>query len=341
VLVLLARDLRVAPAEVTWLGSAFGTGLLLVGATGSRLLRRGTQPALRTGAVVFSVGAIMLAFASSEKPAIAGALLFGLGAAALVLVTPVLLQGPGAAARLSRSSAAASAAGVMAPFSLGALDALTGNGRIGLLAIVAPLAMLAVSARRRGSTSRSTPRGRPRAWSSVVAARWALVVLAVSCEFCFILWAVARLEDTGLRPALAAIVSCAFPVGMAVGRLVGPRLFDRVPIVPLGAAITAAGTLIVVVADVPSGAAAGLAVAGVGVATLYPVTLTELTTAPGLAPGQGAALGAVASGVAILASATALDAIGDAVELRLVFLLNLLVLAALTTLHVALSSSRR
>ena len=171
------------------------------------------------------------------------------------------------------------------------------------------------------------PATRPAA--GVVARRWAAVVLAVSVEFCFTIWAVARLAAAGLAPGTAAALGTAFPIGMALGRLAGPALIGRIPVVPIGAAITGAGALVVVAAGGPAAITAGLVVAGVGVATLYPVALAGLVATPRLRATHAASLGALASGTAILAAPAALARLADVVDLRVAFLITLPLLAAL------------
>ena len=165
--------------------------------------------------------------------------------------------------------------------------------------------------------------------AGTVARRWAAVVLAVSVEFCFTIWAVARLAAAGLAPGTAAALGTAFPIGMALGRLAGPALIGRIPVVPIGAAITAAGALVVVAAGGPAAITAGLVAAGAGVATLYPVALAGLVATPRLRATHAASLGALASGTAVLAAPATLARLADVVDLRLTFLITLPLLAAL------------
>ncbi|MFC4062009.1 hypothetical protein ACFOWE_27220, partial [Planomonospora corallina] len=149
-LVLLARDLGTPPGELAWLSSSFGVGLLVVGAAGRPVLRPGPRPALLASALLAAAGAALLATASAAPPVAAGALLLGLGAAGLVLVTPALLRGPDAAAGLARANAAASVSALLGPPAIGALDAAGASGRLALLLAVPPLLFLAADARARG-----------------------------------------------------------------------------------------------------------------------------------------------------------------------------------------------
>ncbi|MEJ3658615.1 MFS transporter [Actinomycetes bacterium KLBMP 9759] len=328
-LVLLARDLDTVPAELIWLSSSFGLGLLVVGAAGRLILRVGPHRALSGAAVVAAVGVALLGAAVNAGAAAAGALLLGLGAAGLVLVTPALLRGPGAAAQLARVNAVASTTGVLGPLALGALDSAGVTGRLALLVAVPPLLVLAVGAGR-GDTSAAPEPVEAAPSRRAVGGAWIALVLAVSIEFCFTIWAGARLQATGLPPAAAVAAVSVFLVGMASGRFAAPWLIRRgLAMVPLSVAATIAGTLLVALPPAPALVVVGLGVAGVGVAALYPVCLARLVHVPGLTAARSAAYGALASGTAILAAPAVLVAVGEAVDLRTAYLVTVLPLAVL------------
>ncbi|PZS26161.1 MAG: MFS transporter [Pseudonocardiales bacterium] len=342
VLVLLARDLDLPAARLAWLSSAFGVGLLVTAAAGPRMLKAGPRPALRAGALGAATGTCLLAAAPSLPYAVAGGLLFGLGGAALVLVTPALVSGPGVAARLTRVTAASSSAAVLGPLAMGGLDALGPSGRLALFACVPPLLLLVAGLTPPGYTGpaelpkpryggASEPCPQPVA-ALQVGYRWSRVVLAVGVEFCFVVWAAARLQDTGVAAATATILGSSFPLGMALGRLAGHRLVDRIPAVPVGSVLTGTATLVIVASATPARVAAGLLLAGIGIATLYPATLADLLGAAALPVPQAASLGALASGAAILTAPALLAGVATVLDLRVAFLITLPLLIALNGL---------
>ncbi|MEI8412332.1 MULTISPECIES: MFS transporter [unclassified Kribbella] len=337
---VLARDLHEPAGRLALLPSAFAVGLLVIAAVGPRLLRfLSITTVLAIGSAVCAFGGVLLALAPLYVVAIAGGLCIGLGGALLVLVAPLMLDGPTAAARLSRVNAVASATGILAPIAIGGVDSLGHTGRLALLAAVPPLLLLAALTGRRAAPPRSVAHlpEQHRATSSgpvavAVSLGWLRVVLAVGVEFCFVVWAVARLLATGLPLATAALLGSAFPIGMAVGRAVGPIHWRGWPPVVPGGLLAIIGTLLVSLLDTPAAVTIGLVIAGMGVAPLYPVTLAALVATPGLNPTRLSAIGALASGTAILLTPAALAALARLVDLRTAYLITLPLIAILITL---------
>jgi len=359
-IVMLSEQFGVRPATLSWMGSAFGVGLLLAAVAGPTLLRRGPRPVLVGAALGYSIGVSLIALAPTLPLVALGVAIQALAGAGVILVIPTLLTGSRAAARITRVNAVASITGILSPMVIGGMIAAGVEGRLALLLSVGVMLLVAVVAARAPEprpdvripspdaaaaphpTSRpATPAGSTdraddvvrRPSKATVARRWLAIVLAVAAEFSFAVWAVARLAESGLDTATAATLGAAFPVGMGVGRVVGPWLIARVPAVPSGAAVAALGTLLVVLGASWPMIAVGLVLAGFGLATLYPVTLVRLMTVPGLPPSLGSSLGALASGTAITVAPTVVGVLGDAADMRLAFLLVLPMLAGVVGLH--------
>ncbi|MFT4108907.1 MAG: MFS transporter, partial [Propionicimonas sp.] len=200
--------------------------------------------------------------------------------------------------------------------------------------IVAAVVALLVAARRIEAAPATGPvAARSTAGWRTVLRRWLALVCAVSAEFAFVVWGVARLTATGLDASLSAVVGASFQVGMAAGRLIGPRLIARFPMVVVGAALAATGVVVVVAATTWPLVGFGQLLAGLGIATLYPITLARLMATPGLRPELGTSLGALASGTAITVAPTALAGLALVVDLRLAFLVPLPILGLLLWLH--------
>ena len=338
VVVVLADDLGLSLAQLAWVGSTFGYGLIAMALAGPFVLRLGPNRVLALSATALGAGSVLLAFSGGAAPAYVGAVLQGVGAAGLVLVAPGLVHGPDAEKKLTQANAAASVAGILAPVLLG-LAAVSGlGGRLPLLLMAAAMAVLAVVALLAGREApESAPVGEepPQVPLSRAEAtrRWLALVSAVAVEFCFVVWGVARLTSGGLSAGEAAMIASAFPLGMAVGRLFGSWLISRLPMVPVGAAVTAGGTLLVVLVDGWPVMGLGLFLAGLGLATLYPILLARLMRTPGLRPEFGASLGALASGTAITVAPAVLAVLATVVDLRIAFLLPLPILIGMLLLY--------
>ncbi|MGC3998347.1 MAG: hypothetical protein QM767_13075 [Anaeromyxobacter sp.] len=311
-LILLSRDLAVPRGELAWLSAGFGVALLVVGGGGRAVLHLGAARLLVVGCLGLAAGSALLALAPAVLPAQAGALLIGVGGAGVVLAAPALITGAGVAARLTRVNAASSLAGVGAPVLLGAIDRLTGHGRLALLAPVPALLWLLLRLRRAPLHPLPpelpvSPGVHEHVPPFQVAVRWLAIVAAVCPEFAFLVWGAARLKDSGLSEAGAAAAAVAFPIGMGLGRLAGPRSLGRLSAVGVGVTLAVAGTLLVTAPVGPALVAVGMTAAGLGISALYPVAQARLVETPGLGLRRGSALATVASGVAVLGAPLALE----------------------------------
>ncbi|GAB4002425.1 hypothetical protein GCM10029992_40640 [Glycomyces albus] len=297
---------------------------------GPAALRAGTGTVLRISCLGMAIGAAAMAASPALPVAGGGSVLVGLGCAAIVLVTPAMLRGPGAARRLTRAVAFASTAGISAPLAFGLLEYAGLPGRLAFLATV-PI-LLAVAAARSGAAEEREPESRAKVPFGPASIGWLRIVLAVACEFCFVVWAVARLVDTGVSLATASVLSTGFVIGMAVGRLAGPKFAERSRAVTVAAVTAMVGTAIVFAGGDPATVTVGITVSSLGISLLYPITLAQLVDVPTLDSRHSASIGSLASGTAILAAPTMLGWLDAAFDLRTAFLLPIPLLALLLML---------
>jgi hypothetical protein len=340
-LVVLARDLRRPAAELSWVSAGFGLGLLVVGVLGERLMRMGPWRLHRLSAVLLGLGGTLLALSVGVEPARTGAILLGLGGAGVALTSPVLLAGPGGTARMSWAFGLNSLVGIASGPMMGAVDAATGHGRLALL-LALPALLWAILRRPEPAAGAGAGRDQPAPerrklppgarWRA--AWWWTAIVLAVSPEFAFVIWGAARLQASGLSPSGASAAAAAFPVGMALGRMViVPRFHGQLPLVPLGVALGVAGSLACAAPLPPAAIVVACAVAGLGIAALYPISIGRLVKVPGLDPDRGSSVGATASGVAVLLAPMALGLLAQAIPLRWGFLAAPPLLLGVLALH--------
>lgn len=97
----------------------------------------------------------------------------------------------------------------------------------------------------------------------------------------------------GVAAGLAGAAFISMQAAMTAGRLVGDRLVDRFGqrrIARLGGVVVAVGMSVALLWPSPTTAILGFALAGLGVATLYPAVMHTADELPGLGPGVGIAV---------------------------------------------------
>jgi fucose permease len=347
----LRSERGLSRVEVGLYPSAFALGLIIVGVAGHHLSRLLGRHAVPTALTFLGAGAVILAAGTDRVVTGAGALVLGIGGAGLVQLVPAALRaehGDPATAPISEANAVASSASVLAPLVVGAALAGGLGWRPGylVLPLVAVAALLITLTRPRAidMPSRPAPTGgdsavavdsliRTTATASTgrrpaeFAGWWLDLVLVVAVEFCVLFWAADFLHtESGIGADAAITVAAAFVLGMAIGRAaIGPvtRLVTApVPVLAGSAGLATAGFALFWAGGPPAVAVAGLAVTGLGVALLYPVTLAQTLAAWPDDPSRAAARCALASGVAIGAAPVLLGTLADAADLRVAVLLT-------------------
>ncbi|MCO6007454.1 MFS transporter [Actinoallomurus purpureus] len=339
VLAPLQKDLGVDRAQVAFYPTLFAAGLLLIGLVGAPLVSRVGRAVTLRASIAGMIGGGLLLATPTRFLTLVGALLLGIGGALLIQLIPALLGAlhPHApAAAVGEANGLASAASVLAPLAVaGALAAGLG-WRAGYL--VAPLVLLAVVALLAWHVpmpDASEPHDdTPTGSRAALIGPWIEVVLAVSVEFCMVFWAASAVGDwhhasAGLAPAIASL----FLVGMAAGRSFAVPVTRRVPghrtLLLICIAVAAGGFALFWAAPTLPLAGVGLAVAGLGVALLYPTTVSRTVAAWPHAPDKAAARAAMASGVAIGGAPFLLARLSDTVSLRTAYLIVPALLIAL------------
>ena len=331
VLVPLQKELHVSRGEVAFYPSLFAVGLVVIGLAGGPLVGRiGRAAALRLAIAGLLVGGLLIA-APAQIATFFGAVLLGLGSALLIQLVPAVLAAirPHApAAVIGEANALASAASVLAPLAVATSLAAGLGWRPGYLAIpLVALAAMTLPAWRLALPNRpaSVP-GRHSGAPAPMIGRWFDLVIAVSVEFCFVFWAASAFiawdrASLSQAPALASL----FLVGMAVARTMSARIIGRIPdprFLILGCtALAGLGFVLFWAAPVLALGAAGLLVAGLGVALLYPTTVSRVIAAWPRAPDRAAARAALGSGVAIGIAPFVLAQLSDRIGLRAAFLI--------------------
>jgi MFS family permease len=164
--------------------------------------------------------------------------------------------------------------------------------------------------------------------------RWLDLLIAVSLEFCMVFWAASAVADwhhasQGEAPAVASL----FLLGMATSRFLAAPITRRLAaprtLILACVAVAAAGFALFWSGPSLALAGAGLVVTGLGVALLYPTTVSRVVAAWPYAPDRAAARAALASGLAIGGAPFLLGRLSDATGLRTAYLIVPALLAVL------------
>jgi len=325
-LIIGARDLDVARYQLSWLGSTFGFALLGAGVVGRRALGRGPMAVIAAGTVMLIMGTGLLALGDRLSLLAVGGLLQGAGSSAFLIATPALVGQEDRAHRLAVAVGASSVAGLLAPGVIALADHILWTGRVALMLPIlwlipflapanwrrptpgpGPEILIASPASARGSMTRDT-------WL-----RWLVIVLGVSAEFCFWTWGAARLVDGGATDAAASGLVASFAIGMALGRLIGPRHVGSLNPIHVSAIVTTIAAAIIISGADLGVLVVGLFLAGLGIAVLYPVALALLLEDGNLPEASLIALAAYASGVAITITPSLLGALDRVIPIQYAF----------------------
>lgn len=266
-------------------------GAVLVGVSFASLARWLPRGALLWGsAAVTAAGAGLFASAHTIVLTLLGDTLVGFAGTTLLACTQAILSDRHGERRdraLTEANVGAAGCAVLAPLLLGLLNGTPAGWRVamGLPALV--LAGLYLRYRHLPLPAASAGRS-AKGWARLPLACWllaALVAVGMAVEFCVVYFGAELLTTIGLRTAQAATAMSAFYLGILAGRLGSAWLTRRagrtVPLLWASLAITAAGFLSFWLASLPVLAISALVVCGVGVASLYPLSLAlTLATVP-------------------------------------------------------------
>jgi fucose permease len=266
--------------------SAFAAGSVLVGLIGERVARRFGRPAVFWGgAAGYTFGAALLVASPVVVATIGATLLMGVFGGFLLLTIQANLSelhGEQRAIAIAESNVAASSCAVLAAIAVGGFEQFGVGWRGALLVAIAAAVILTLRYRDvsfpRGLPVAAGRHGEARRLPGAFWAAAAVLFLGVAAEWCVGYWGADFLDrEGGLGTATAAVAMSAYFVAMAIGRLAGSRLarrYDDRTLLIGTFAVAAAGFLVLWLAPHPAVRLGGLFVTGLGIAGVYPFTVT-------------------------------------------------------------------
>ena len=317
----LRAELNLNYSETALHLSAFAFGMIIAGLTADRIaLRWGRSAVFWGGALGMGVGGVLLTLAHHVALSVASACLMGfLGAYLLVMIPACLADHHGSrrAIALTESNVAASISATLAPLLVGFGETVGLTWRFALLLGAGVCLLLAVIFRRTpvpvnqqaGQTGISRPLPR-RFW-----AYWLVVVLAVSLEWCMVFWGADFLQNSvGLEKVTASTLMSVFFVAMVIGRAIGSRLtrrFESSKLLIFAIAVVGVGFPLFWLGRIPAVNIIGLFIAGLGIANLYPLTLSVATSIDPEQANRASSRILLAGGLAILVAPQVLASFAD------------------------------
>jgi fucose permease len=327
--------------------SALALGMILAGISCDWLVRHHSRKfVLWLGVVGMALGALGLAFGQFVIFTMGSMLMMGwLGSFVLIMVQATLSDHHGKmrAIAITESNVTASISASLAPFFVGQMQA-AGIGWQGALYLgVLWVAVMAVIFGRQSIPVAKTAPASTHTPTALPAVFWAyalVVFLAVSVEWSVIFWGAEFLEImVGLTRVNAATVMSVFFVAMIFGRIIGTRLTHRYNVQPLllGALCLALfGFPVFWLSSIAVVNIAGLFITGLGVANLFPLTLSIAIGAGNDQSDKASARISLVAGGAILVSPFVLGWLGDRYSINMAYaVIPLFLLAALGSVVMA------
>jgi MFS family permease len=318
----LRTQLGLSDAEVGLHSTAMAIGAVLAGIVTPALARRfGEIPVRGAALIVLAIAVVALTLAPALVVTLAAGGLVGYGTGTILGYANAILTGGGgrlARLRVARANLWAMVAAFVCPLAIATAvtdDLPWGTGLFPAFGLMVVVALdLRAGARFDARAEVAAIHGRlPSAYWLV----WAFVVAAVAVEFSIVFWGATLIQRrTGVETPAATLLGGLFLAGMFTGRLgqslgLGTGGDLRRP-AAVGVVLAISGASVAWFSTVAAISAAGLFMAGLGVAGLYPLGVAAaLATVPGQPSFAGTRL-TLASGLAILIAPLALGAVADA-----------------------------
>lgn len=368
ILLPLQQEFGVGRSDVAFYPTLYSTGMFVIGTVGAPVVRRlGEHRTVLVAMVMTAIGVGLMAVPSRWVIGV-GAVVFGIAGAMVTLMLPLrfmTLHGKRSGRAMTEANAVGSVGAVLAPLVI-ALTLTAGlNWRLGYVLPILTLAGVVLAAFlvliRSGTAEEAAAPARVPAGSGpgsgsgsgsdgiepatallhhseglpvrALLGRWVDIPLAVGTEFALVFWAAAAIvEWHGEDPATATLAGSAFLVGMAVGRILGGPLIEKYrprTLVLLGASTALAGFLLFWAALSLPTAVVGTFVAGLGVAVLYPASITRLVAADPWNRERASQMGALGLGLAVALVPVVLAGIAEWVGMRWAYTLVPVMLIAM------------
>ncbi|MGW3043652.1 MFS transporter [Kitasatospora sp. NPDC001159] len=341
---LLRHDLELSYAMMSAHSTVFAAGGILANALIERLIGRfGYRSVFWASLSVLVLGAMLLAAAPSVEVTLTAAAVMGVGGGLVqTTVLTVLAQhhGPLRECAIVEANAGASAAALAAPLVIGAFRAAgAGWGPSMLLPLVIAMSLYMTFRQEPLGSYQAAARGAASP-GRLPASYWLLAALcgvSVGAEFCLVFYGSPQLTSSiGFTEGQATTAMSLFYGGTLLGRLAGSRLSasraTTTQLVFAALGVTTVGFLALWASSTTSIALVALLVAGLGIANLFPLTLSLAVVAAQGRTGQATARVQLIVAMSIMAAPLMLGALSDRFGVSRSFAVEAVLLAAAVVL---------
>ena len=325
-----------------FLPATLATGLIISGLISDGLARRWSRRVVFwVGSLGLATGVILLTLSYRFESALVAVLAMGICSSLTQVMLQAILSDRHAERRsiaLTEANVAASLSTTITPLVIGSLHSTGLGWRMVPVLVVIFLAIMVLTFypqdipdRPVAQTQSTEDRGRlPAAFWLY----WIVLFFVVAVEMSVVVWATDFLDSVaGLSRTDAVLGYSAFPAAMLVGRIAGSRLTRRsssLTLLLMALGVTLVGFPLFWLTRLPALNILGLFITGLGIANMYPLTLS---IAIGLAQDQSNLASARVSmgvGTALLTAPLLLGWLADRLSLQLAYgMVVVLMIAAL------------
>lgn len=270
--------------------TAFALGMTLAGALSDWLADRfGRARLFWGGGLGMAAGALLLIVASHPAATIFGAFLMGLlGSAMMIMIQALLADRYGALRSIafSESNLMASLSTACVPLVIGYGESSGAGWRVAMGIGIAAWVLLAFGYRRQPlPLKREAMENQPNNKAPLPFTfwmYWLVIFFSVSVEWCIGFWGADFLENgVGVERVAASTLMSVFLGAMATGRFIGSRLTRRIDasrLLVFASIVLLIGFPLFWLSSSPLLNVVGLFIVGLGIANLYPLTLSITTS---------------------------------------------------------------
>ena len=313
------------------LPAAIAMGLIVSGLIGDRLARRlGRRIVFWGGSIGLVLSVVMLARGRTFESIFIAALGMGFASSLTQVIIQALLSdqhGEHRAVAITEANVAASLSTTLTPLIIGGMPLLGLDWRLIPVLPFSILTMLGIFFYREPIPEsrgiQTDPANSKARLPLSFWLYWMVLFLVVAVEMAIVVWATDFLANiAGLGPTNAALAFGAFPAAMLIGRFLGSRLTQLWPsqvLLPATLTLTMIGFQIFWLARSPMLNVLGLFIAGLGIANLYPLTLSMAVGVAADQSNTASARASLAVGTALLGIPLLLGWLSDRIGIQIAY----------------------